>query len=185
MEKVKVLILILFCVYCCGCFSVPRAADYKELYSFTQKEEKLKGGLGGTGTIVTIKDFRENERYDEEVAALKEEVEKYITSHADLTERAKNNLRELKVTAGATKEEVNLLLGKPDKVIKNETDAASEIWIYQTGKNSAFTIIVIPVFFTHDGYYLYFENNILTKIERHYLQQTFEASGIGLQQQKK
>lgn len=185
MKKIKFLILLLFCIYFYGCSSIPRVADYKELYSFTQKEEKIKGGMGGAREMVTIKDFRENERYDEDITALKEEVEKYIASHTDLAETTKNNLRKLKVTAGATKEEINLLLGKPDKVIKNEANVASEIWIYRTSKSSIFTIIVFPVFFTHDGYYLHFKNNILTKIERHCLEQTFETSGIGLGDRKK
>jgi len=182
MKKILVLILILSCICISGCWSLPRVANYKELYSFTKEEKNMKGGFGSKRKVVLVKDFRGNEVYDEDMAALQEKVEKYISSHADLNEPEKNKLRELRVSKGTTKEEVLLLLGKPDKVIrlKNKVCATSEIWIYRTNKRIAFVIIVIPVFFTHEGYYLYFEENILRAIERHSLEETVTTSGIGL-----
>jgi hypothetical protein len=166
---------------------MPRADTYAQLYSFTKEEKKIKGGISGSRKLVLIKDFRENERYDEDIAALKEEVEEYISRHPDLAEATKNNLRELRITAGAAQKEISLLLGKPDRVIESgdKAGAASEIWIYRINKSSIFTVIVIPVFFTQEAYYLYFKDTVLTKIERHYLEQTFETSGIGLNVQKK
>ncbi len=189
MKKVLFLLLILFCIYISGCCSIPRADNYKQLYSFTKEKKKIKGRFGAQSKVISIKDFRENETYDENIAALRERIEKYISSHADLNEAAKNNLRELKVAEGATKEEVKLLLGEPDKVAKigEKVDTATEIWIYQTSKSSIFTIVFLPVFFGREEYYLYFKDNILTLIERHYLEQTFYASdsGMGLQDKTK
>lgn len=187
MKKILVLILILFCIYISGCWSLPRVANYKELYSFTKEEKKIKGGFGSKRKVVLVKDFRGNEMYDENITALKEKVEKYISSRTDLSEPEKNNLRQFRVSEGTTKEEVHLLLGKPDKVIRsdNRVGAASEIWIYRTNKRSTFTIIVIPVFFTHEGYYLYFKDNVLIAIERHCLQQTVTTSDMGLFERSK
>ena len=189
MKKILFLILILFCIYITGCCSIPRVASYKQLYSFTKQEKRIKRGFGGKSKVISIKDFRENEMYDEHIAALKEEVEKYISNHTDLNEATKNNLRELKVIQGATKEEVKLLLGEPDKLVKigKKADIASEIWIYKINKRSVFTIVFPPVFFGQEKYYLYFKDNILTLIERHYLEQTFysSGSGMGLERSKK
>ena len=187
MKKILVLILILSCICISGCWSLPRVASYKELYSFTKEEKNIKGGFGSKRKVVLVKDFRGNEMYDEDMTAFKEKVEKYISSHADLSEPEKNNLRELRVSKGTAKEEVLLLLGKPNKVIRlnNKACAASEIWIYRTNKRITFIIIVIPVFFTHEGYYLYFEDNILTAIERHSLEETVTTSGIGLFERSK
>jgi len=180
MRKIFFTILGLFCIYLTGCCSIPRVDTYKQIYSITREEKNIKKGFGKR-KIVLIKDFRENEAFDEDIAALKEKVEKYISSHPDLSETAKNNLRELKVTEAQTKEEVELLLGQPDKVVKKEEkDIASEIWIYQTSHKSVFTIVFLPVFFGHEEYYLYFKDNILTLIEGHYLEQTFYASGSGM-----
>ena len=95
--------------------------------------------FGSASKTVTIKDFRENEMYREDIAALKEKVEKYISVHNDLSEGGKNNLRELKVTKGATEEEVELLLGEPDRVI-------SGAWIYKINKSATFSIIFLPIF---------------------------------------
>lgn len=170
------LILILSCIYISGCWSLPRTTDYSQLYSITKEAKKIKSGFGNR-KVVAIKDFRETEMYEENITALKEGVEKYILAHPDLSDQTKNNLRELKVTAGATQDEVRLLLGNPDKVRKrsNGDDPASEIWIYRINKRSAFTIIVIPVFFTHEGYYLYFKENTLDAIKRHYLEHVIKT----------
>lgn len=182
MKKILFPALILFCIYISGCCSIPQAANYSQLYSFTKEKKKIKGGFASKSKAVLVKDFRENEMLDKDISALKEKVDKYISSHNDLSESTKNNLRELKVTAGATGQEVNLLLGKPDRIIKanDKTYATSQIWVYRINKRSTFTIIVIPVFFTHEAYHLYFKDNVLTKIERHYLEQTLQTSDLGL-----
>ena len=186
MRKILPAILVLSCIYITGCCSVPRVASCKQLYSIAKEEKKIKGRFSKS-KIALIKDFRGKEVFEENITALKEKVENYISSHTDLNETAKNNLRKLKVTDGAPKEEVKLLLGEPDKVVKTEKkDTASEIWIYRTSKPSTFTIILLPVFFGHEEYYLYFKDSALTLIERHYLAQTFYASdsGMGLQRNK-
>ncbi len=184
MEKILPAVLILFSIYIAGCCSIPRVASSKQIYSITKEEKIKKGSFGFKTKIVLIRDFRENDVFDSEIVFLKEKVEKYISSHADLSEPAKNNLRELKVTEGSTKEEVQLLLGGPDKAVKasKKADIASEVWIYKTNKSSIFTIIFLPVFFGHETYYLYFKDNVVMLIERHYLEQTFYAtdSGAGL-----
>lgn len=167
----KILILFL-CFYISSC-SVPTAANYRQLYSFTREEKKLKGVIGKK-KVVLIKDFRENDMYEEDMEGLKQEVEEYILAHPDLGEQAKLNLRELKVTEGARKEEVRLLLDKPDKVVRargKANYAADEIWIYKISKLRTFTVFIIPVFLCHEGYYLYFKDDLLAGIERHYLTQ--------------
>jgi len=180
MRKISLLVSVLFCVYITGCCSIPRVTSYQQLYSIAKEEKKIKAGFSKT-KIVLIKDFRENEAYDENITALKEKVEKYISGHTDLNESTKNNLRELKVTEGAAKEEVKLLLGEPDKVVKTDKkDIASEIWSYRINKRSIFTIVFLPIFFGHEEYYLYFKDSTLTFIERHYLEQTFYSSGSGM-----
>jgi len=169
-----------------GCCSIPRVHTYKELYSFTKQEKVKKGGFASKNKVTLIVDFRGNKVFDEDVVALKESVKKYISAHAGLSEPAKNNLQELRVTEGLTKEEIKLLLGEPDKIIVSGKgfSTGSEIWIYATSKKSTFTIIVLPVYFGHEKYYLYFKDNALALIERHYLEQTFSStdSGVGLMQ---
>ncbi|MEK6727951.1 MAG: hypothetical protein AABY28_04700 [Candidatus Omnitrophota bacterium] len=156
---------------------MPRVATYSHLKSITKKEIKPKGMFGGNKSV-SIYDFRGIERYDEDIDALKVRVEKYISSHPDLSGAAKNNLRELKASEGAAKEEVELLLGKPDKVIKpsGKTQDTSEIWIYSKSKLNAFTVFIFPVFPTHERYYLYFQGNTLANIEKHYLEQLLEST---------
>lgn len=184
MKKILFSLLISACISIAGCCSIPRTADYKQLFSFTKEEKKIKGGLGAK-RLVSIKDFRENDRLDEDIAALKKRIEGYIASNAGLNESAKNNLRELKAAEGLTVDEVRLLLGEPDRVIKTDK-TRPEIWIYKINKRSTFTIIFLPVFFGHEEYRLYFKDNILILIERHYLKQTFSASdsGMGLERKK-
>lgn len=172
----KKIILLFFCFIIAGC-SVPTAASYKEIYGFTRQEQRIKGTLNKTS--VSFKDFRENEMYEEDMQALKDEAEQYISRHADLSEEQKNNLRKLKVTAGQNKEEVRLLLGEPDKVMNAGSRTnfnASEIWIYKLSKVRAFTVFIVPVFFPHESYYLYFKNDILVGIERHALRQLVTQS---------
>lgn len=164
---------------------MPRMARENQLYGFIREEKRVKGGFGSKKKVVTIKDFRGNEFYDDDVDDLKGLVENYISLHADLGEEAKNNLRELKVTEGSTKEEVKLLLGRPDKIstIGSNAYGASELWIYKINEIDTFAIFIIPIFFPHQGYYLYFKDNILAAIERHYLEQTIHqgsAPGVGV-----
>ena len=159
-----------------GC-SVPRVATYSHLKSITREETSVKGVFGGAKSV-SIYDFRGVERYDEDIEILKEKVEKYISAHPDLNDSEKNNLRELKIAPGSKKEEIELLLGRADKVTKPSApiQAASEIWIYNKKKLSAFTVFIFPVFPAHDSYYLYFQDNKLAGIEKHYLEQLLEST---------
>lgn len=95
-----------------------------------------------------------------------------------MSEQAKKDLRELKVTQGATASEVVLLLNDPDKIMKTSGGkyAADEIWIYRISRLRAFTIFIFPVFFVHEGYYLYFKDGVLQEIEKHYLKQVIKQS---------
>ncbi|MDD4953546.1 MAG: hypothetical protein PHG40_01420, partial [Candidatus Omnitrophica bacterium] len=122
--KLPFLTLALVCILAAGCSSIPRADNCNQLYSFTREEKRIKRKFAPKTKIVLINDFRGRQAYDEDIAELKARVEEYISSHADLDEAAKNNLREIKVTAGSTKEQVILLLGQPDKITKAEKEAA-------------------------------------------------------------
>jgi len=171
-----------------GC-SMPTSAVQRSLYSYSKEVKVVKGGLIGKKKSIEIKDFRENEAYDENIEDLQKVVEKYILEHPNLSDSSKDNLRSLKVTVGSTKDEVILLLGKPDKII-NETSGAlygaSEIWIYETNRLRAFTIFIVPVFFMHERYYLYFKDGAVAGIERHYPKQVVgQAPGPGLTPVKK
>jgi len=160
-----------------GC-SIPTSSVYSKIYSFTKEEKIKKGTFGFSRTTETVKDFREQEMYDEDIVALKDAVEKYISSHPLLDESAKSNLREMKVVGGENKEQVELLLGEADAKGRS---GSGEIWIYSIQKLRAFTILLLPVYFPHESYRLYFDGDILAKIERHYLKQMIEqASGPGL-----
>lgn len=177
MKNIARIALILLCFYAAGC-SVPSTAGEKYLYGISREEKKQDNGIFGNKKYIEIKDFRGNERYDEDFAALKEEVEKYITLHPGLSEEVKSALRELKVAAGLKTEEVKLLLGRPDRAMK-------DIWVYRISKWRAFTIFIVPVFFVHEGYYLYFKDGVLDSIERHYLTQTIHQNAAeGVYQQK-
>lgn len=169
MKKLLFLNLMLFFIFLAGCCSIPRAQNYPQLYSITKEEKKNKGGFGMRRKAIVIKDFRDNEKFDKDITGLKEEVEKYIAIHPDIGEARKNNLRELKVTAGITEGDVKLLLGEPDKITPGK-------WVYKINKPSNFTIIFLPVFFSRESYHLHFKDKFLTAIERHYLEQTFQTS---------
>ena len=188
MKTISVSIIILVILSMIGC-SMPTTAIQGSLYSFTREEKRIKSGFGGQKKSITIKDFRANDAYDEDIEALKTEVEEYIREHPDLSESAKNNLREIKVTQGASSDEVVLLLGKPDKLVRAAGGGrygASEIWIYKISKIRTFTIFILPVFPVHEGYYLYFKDGALVEIERHYLKQIVEQSeGLGVYESKK
>lgn len=187
MKKISVSAIVLVSFSLAGC-SMPKAAVQRPLYSFTRVEKSGKSGFMGTRKIITIKDFRQNEAYDEDIEGLKEDVEEYISKHPELSETARNNLRDLKVTQGSRAEEVIFLLGKPDKVAKASGAGrygATEIWIYRISKIRAFTVFVFPVFFVHEGYYLYFKDGVLVEIEMHYLKQIVkQGSAPGLVESK-
>ena len=51
-----------------------------------------------------------------------------------------------------------------------------DIWIYKINKMRAFTVFIIPVFFVHESYGLYFKEDVLVGIERHYLNQVVQQS---------
>lgn len=173
MKRIPLLILLLASFSLSGC-SLPTTARYSQIYSITREEKKIEGSFGSKKKVVSIKDFRESEMYEEDIPALKQEVEKYIAAHPDLSEPEKNNLRELKVTEGLTKEEVKLLLGEPDKIIRK---GPAEIWIYRINRLRAFTVFIIPIAFVHEGYYLNFKENTLLSIERHSLKQSLHQTG--------
>lgn len=177
MKRLLILVLTFSCFYISGC-SLPTQATCRQIYSFTKVEKEIKGTLSKKKEI-QIKDFRENQMYEEDLAALKQDIEKYISDHVNLSEATKSNLRGLKVAEGAAKEEIGLLLGKPDKILKAVTSGrynACEIWIYRINKLRAFNVFILPIFFVHEGYYLYFKDDILVGIERHSLQQIVQQS---------
>jgi len=163
-------------------------ANQKQIVSYYKEEVKKKGSFFGGTSPEFFKDFRQNEAYEEDMVALKEEAGKYISGHPGLSDSAKNNLRELKVTEGASRQEVELLLGKPDKVSQLGAGAnynATELWVYKISRIRIFTVFIIPLFFVHEGYYLYFKDDILAGIERHYLKQVIEqGAGPGVVQKK-
>lgn len=187
MKKISVLVIALVLFSLMGC-SMPTAAVQRTLYSFTRDEKVKKSGFMGTRKTITIKDFRQNEAYDEDIEGLKKDAEDYISKHAELSESAKNNLRELKVTQGSTADEASFLLGKPDKVARASglgRYGATEIWIYRISKIRVFTLFIFPVFFVHEGYYLYFKDGVLVEIERHYLEQIVkQGSAPGIVESK-
>lgn len=182
------LIIVLICLNAVGC-SLPAVTVQSPLYSIVKQEKRTKAGFMGEKSFILIKDFRGNDAYDEDITGLKAEVEKYISQHPDSSESAKNNLRELKVTPGATGDEVALLLGRPDRIMSatgRGRYAASEIWIYRLNKIRIFTIFILPVFPVHEGYYLYFKDGALVEIEKHYLKQIVEQhAGPGVIESKK
>lgn len=146
-------------------------ATYSQLYSITKKEEKKKGAMGSTRKIVIINDFRLNEAYDEDIDALKQKAEKYISLHPELSDSVKASLRELKVATGFSREEVELLLGRPDKIVKS-----GEEWVYKINKTRIVTVFIVPVFPVNESYRLYFKDNALMAIERHFLKQVVQQS---------
>ncbi len=186
MKKIRFLVLIFFSTYALGC-SIPRSAKCDKLYGFTRTEKNIKGFLGSKIKDISVKDFRGSERYDEDMLELQEEVDKYILAHPQLSESARNNLKELKVAEGSTTEETGLLLGKPDRMMKvnDKIYGADQVWIYRIKKIQAFIVLLFPVFLSHEGYYLYFKDNLLKAIERHYLEQVVQLQDPGMGSIKK
>jgi hypothetical protein len=174
---------IILCICVFGC-SAPRVANYQYIDAYTKEEKKVQEGFVKK-KVVLIKDFRGNEMYEEDATALKEEIEEYISRHPTLDDSIKNNLRQLKLVAGMTRDETKLLLAEPEKVEKLGSRAkydASELWIYRTNKLRAFTVFIFPVFVAHEGYYLYFKDGVLAEIEKHFLEQMVkqsDATGVG------
>lgn len=175
--------IIFFCLYISGC-SVPVAIQHGQLNAFSEEKIKLNSQ---TGVFILVRDFYGNEVGEENRERLKKDVEQYISLHSSLDEKEKNNLRELKVVPGNSKEEVDLLLGKPFKVLEanDKTNKASELWIYRKDKVDTFLIFILPVFFAHDSYYLYFDGDKLNAIEEHYIKQAIEATPTRGENQKK
>jgi len=175
------LVLAVFSLQLCGC-SMPAREAQKQIYSYTRQEKKIPGTFGKKR--VSVKDFRGVDMYEEDMAALKEDVEKFIAIHPELSDESKNNLRLLKIAPGETAAEVELLLGNPDKLIKTKSGApyqADQVWVYKISKIRAYTVFIIPVLFVHEGYYLYFKDGRLEALERHYLRQTVEqGAGPGV-----
>jgi len=164
-----------------GCCSLPKTESKKELYSIV-KETTVEKSMFGKNQIVSFKDFRGYEAFNKNIDSLKARIEGYIQNHPDLSESTKKDLRDYKVARGSSMDEVRLLLGAPDKVIKSKAhpQKPDEVWIYITDKDSNFQIVFLPVYFGHEKYYLYFTGNLLANIERHYLQQTFSTNDAGL-----
>lgn len=158
-----------------GC-SMPAAAKQGHIYSFTKQTTKGKGFLAKSRE--SVKDFRGIDMYTEDIDALKEEVEQYISDNSGLSDDIKKNLRDIKVAPGENKEQVLLLIGQPDK------RDGDDIWIYRISKWRAFTVFIVPVMFVREGYYLYFDGDTLVDIERHYLKQTItQSASAGLYEQ--
>lgn len=186
-KKVSVsAVCILLAAILAGC-SMPAKDIQGSLHSFT-KEEKGKKGFFGEKRSVKISDVRGSEIYEEDIEGLKEEAEEYISQHPGLTDAVKSDLRELKISQGATIQEVTLLLGEPDKAAKlsgGNPYGAQEVWIYKHSKIRAFTVFIFPIFFVHEAYYLFFKDGKLAGIERRYLRQVIQqGGGEGLPQKK-
>jgi hypothetical protein len=183
MKIISMLFLIFLLSGIAGC-STPVVKSQKSLSSYIKEEKVVKGGFMGKKKVITLKDFRENEVYEEDMENSQKVAEEYIAKHASLSEAAKNNLKKMQVAQGSSQEEVTLLLGKPDKIISpagKNPYGASEIWIYGIHKMQAFTVFIIPVSVIHESYYLYFKDGMLSEIERHYLKQVVgQAPGPGL-----
>lgn len=182
MKRNVFLVVISSYLFISGCISMPKKTDYHQIYAITKGEKITKQKFGFKRKYISIQDFREFDRFDRDINALKAKVEEYISSYPDLSEATKSNLRELKVTAGANREGVELLLGKPDRII-----AGGRVWLYKINKPMVFTLIFVPIFYTKESYQLHFKDNLLSAIERHYLKHTFEATDadMGLYKKKK
>jgi hypothetical protein len=185
-KKISPIVLLAFSLYACGC-SIPKSARQAEIYSFTKTEKKLSIGFSKKIEI-TVKDFRNRIAYEENVEDLQQAVEKYISEHPGMSDAAINNLRKLKVADGATKEEVTFLLGKPDQIRRVSSMnpyGAEGLWIYRISKLDAIMFFIFPVFLVHEGYYLYFKDDVLAGIEKRFMEQMVETSpGPGMYESK-
>jgi len=168
MKRLIFPILVMLCSYISGC-SYARVEKYSQLETFTSNKPKKKGKSAFSLSSKPIKDFLGNSVRKEDIEIVKAKVEQYISLHKDLNEATKNHLRELTVIEGATEEEVELLLGKPTKIVKfKNVHPFSETWVYKTKKTDPLPMLDVPLSF-HQSYYLYFKDNALVGIEMHYL----------------
>jgi hypothetical protein len=183
MKMVSITAVIFLLLGITGC-STPVIRPEKSLFSYTKEEKTVKGGFMGKKKIVTLKDFRENEVYEEDMEDFQKLAQEYVAQHPSLSETAKENLKGMQVTCGSTKEEVEFLLGKPDKIISPTGDnppGAREIWVYSIHKMHAYTVFIIPVFVAHESYWLHFKDGALQEINRHYIKQVVgQSPGPGL-----
>lgn len=157
---------------------MPMLSAQKDMPGLTRQERRISEGFAKR-RLIEFRDFRGNLAYEDEIAGLKEKIEKYISSHPELSDEVKLSLRELKIIAGFKKPEVELLLGKPDAVKKSGAGAkygATSIWAYKKNKMRAFTVFIIPVFFVHEAYYLYFKDEFLAGIDSSSLKQTLHQA---------
>lgn len=178
MKKMSVKVVIIFLLGCflCGC-SLPSMTTYSSLPNYTRKEERKKRAFASEKKYIVYKDFRLNELYEEDVAAYKVDVEEFIVEHPNLAAEKTSVLRELTVVPGLNKEEVILLLGSPDKIIRPhnyKNYGVCEKWIYKIKKWRTFNIFIVPVFPVHEAYYIYLKDGVVAAIEKHYLTQIFQ-----------
>jgi len=174
--------IIFFCFYISGC-SIPITAQHNQLNAFNDEVQQNSR----YGRFILVRDFYGNEVGEENRVRLKRDVEEYISLHGSLGDKEKNDLRGLKIVPGCTKEEVVLLLGKPFKVTeaKDKTSKGLELWVYRKNRIDNFLVFIIPVFFTHDSYYLYFNGDKLSLIEERYIRQAIATSSTEGKNQKK
>jgi hypothetical protein len=172
MKRIIFPVLGLLCALILGC-SIPMTAKYSQIDTFSSGKTQKKSKFSIFKPTARPEDFLGNKVNKDDIASAKEKVEKYILAHNDLDEAARNYLRDLKVVRGATAQEVELLLGKPTKIIKSGKNVrpALEVWVYKTNKASPFRILIIHIFSIKETYYLYFKENILMDIKKHYLKQ--------------
>jgi len=175
MRKFKFPILFLLCVYICGC-SIPAKERFNQINVFPPDDNKA-GKKSKISLFKEERDFLGNAVDKQDIKVVKDRVDKYISTHADLKQETKNNLQQLTLSEGYAKEEVKLLLGEPTRIIqpKGEAQGVSEIWLYKAKRSHTFKILVFPLFPIYEVYYLYFKEDVLTDMEMHYWKQTLFA----------
>ncbi|MFC1805210.1 hypothetical protein ACFLZ3_05245 [Candidatus Omnitrophota bacterium] len=177
MNRCKPAILISICIFAGGCTSIPRVESRKSIAAFITIERELKRSFGKDKALF-YKDFRGNDVLVEDVDELKEKIEAYILNCAGITEIRAKNLRDLIIKTGATEGDVRALLGKPDKISKGKE--GSKVWTYRQSKATPFMVVFLPLWPVHSAYRLHLCDQVVQKIEAFGLEQTFEASGVGL-----
>lgn len=114
------------------------------------------------------RDFRGKVVDKEYINSLKGKIEGYLLGHLEINEESKSALKNFKVVKGLTKEQVELLLGVPEKTqVLNPKNKlrADERWVYTREDLKCIYFFALPLLFTHDAYHLYFRGNILLAIE--------------------
>jgi hypothetical protein len=172
MKKISLGVLSILCTCALGC-SIPMTAKYSQLDIFPPGKADKKSKFSIFMPARKPENFLGDKVSKADIEAVKEKSEKYILAHNDLDDASKQYLRDLKVVRGATMEEVRLMLGEPLKIVKSGKNARpfQETWVYKTKKADSFRVLVIPLFSVNETYYLYFKDNILTGINKRYLQQ--------------